>query len=165
MRPRDVGEAEKATINKWISQRQFSAICRNSFLHQSYSKYSLSHELPTNMKKEKNIIRIIIRRRRRRKKEKKYWSCIVSSFFLAFCFLSFFAIKYSSKFCIKRIVLSHHVCANALLESWSRWPWKVVLREICKNQNAGMRRLRESVAFRAVASIALAGFDLDLDSY
>jgi hypothetical protein len=39
------------------------------------------------------------------------------------------------------------------------------LREICKNQNAGMRRLRESVAFRAVASIALAGFDLDLDSY
>jgi hypothetical protein len=36
----------------------------------------------------------------------------------------------------------------------------------CKNQNAGMRRrLRESVAFRAVASIALAGFDLDLASY
>jgi hypothetical protein len=32
-----------------------------------------------------------------------------------------------------------------------------------QNQNAGMRRLRESVAFRAVASIGLAGFDLDLD--
>ncbi len=27
------------------------------------------------------------------------------------------------------------------------------------------RRRRESVAFRAVASIALAGFDLDLDSH
>jgi hypothetical protein len=80
------------------------------------------------------------KKKKKEKRKKKYWSCIMSSFFLAFCFLSFFAIYYSSKFCIKRIVLSDHVCANLLLASWfrySRWLWKIVLREIAKIKTPG----------------------------
>jgi hypothetical protein len=43
---------------------------------------------------------------------------------------------------------------------------KIVLREIAKIKTPGcVVVFGESVAFRAVASMALAGFDLDLDSY
>jgi hypothetical protein len=84
---------------------------------------------------------------------------------LLFAFSLFFAINYSSKILYQK----DRDFSPRLCESSSGVVIPLAMENCfarnCKNQDAGMRRLRESVAFRAVASIALAGFDLDLDSY
>jgi hypothetical protein len=51
---------------------------------------------------------------------------------------------------------------------WRRDPaghGKLFCAKLQKSKRRDASSFRESVAFRAVASIGLAGFDLDLDSY